>query len=772
MSTTTPSAGEFGRFLRDLRTRARLSQEQLAQTAGVSVRALTDMERGRTRGPQRRTVQALAQALELNSADSEYLERVADTGRPRPRPAVDPASPSILPLPRDISDFTARGPALARTLALARSVDAAHPPVVVVSGQPGLGKTSFAVHAAHALAPHFTDGQFAVDLRGMDTQPADPQDTLARLLRAVGVADSAIPRDLQDRSGLFRSIAATRRLLLLLDNAVDEDQVRPLLPSSGTSLTIVTSRHALAGLEAVHRIELDLLRREESVELMTRIIGAERVAEEAQAVRDLTDLCGHLPLAVRIAGQRLAVRPQERVGKLVTELAREERRLDTLQAGSLQVRAAFALSYRQLTPISRTVLRRAALAAGPDFSPETAALLAGTTLREAELCTRELADRGLIQPDPSSERYRFHDLLKLYATEQLSYDDTTARDAAQDRTARWMLARARAAALHFDAEHHGAPGGDPDPATAPVGLQRARAWLETERVQWLWALRHYLVRGHHQQVIDTAEAMHWYSDHTQHWAEHWVEAFQCAVDASRALGSRRHEAVHLNYLSWAYDVCVYDHQTALDVAGAALDAARECDDSLQMGWALNYGACALQNLGDVDQAITWLEGSAACLRGDRSPQSRLGELSTLNTLGCMLRDVGRADEALSIHHRSEAICHEGIPGQSPGLMTSYRATVLRHLGNDLAALDRWTEAEPRLRQALTVFESANVPAWSEPVRLELGIALRRLGRLDEARAALRAARRTLTELNNPRREEAEAELRAIDGAFVADQASP
>ncbi|MEU8580271.1 NB-ARC domain-containing protein [Streptomyces abikoensis] len=164
------------------------------------------------------------------------------------------------------------------------------------------------MHAAHTLAPHFPDGQFAIDLRGMDTQPVQPRDSLARLLRALGVAETAVPSGTDDRSGLLRSVLRDRRVLLVLDNAADEDQVRPLLPSHGPSLTLVTSRHAVAGLEAVHRIELALLRREEAVELLTRIIGPERVRQEGQAARDLTELCGHLPLAVRIAGQRQASR--------------------------------------------------------------------------------------------------------------------------------------------------------------------------------------------------------------------------------------------------------------------------------------------------------------------------------------------------------------------------------------------------------------------------------------------------------------------------------
>ncbi|MFF1651142.1 helix-turn-helix domain-containing protein [Streptomyces sp. NPDC058240] len=759
MSSGGSASGGFGELLRSLRVRAGHTQERLAHAAGVSVRTLVDLERGRTRGPQRRTVQALARALALDAADRGDLERVAAFGRPRPRLAAAPSG--ALPLPRDLSDFTARTQALARLRALAEHPGGDSAPVAVVTGQPGLGKTAFAVHAAHTLAPHHPDGQFAIDLCGMDERPADPREVLARLLRALGVTERAIPHDTQDRTGLFRSIAAVRRLLLLMDNAADEDQLRPLLPGRGNSLTVVTSRHALAGLECAHRIDLTLLHREESVELITRIIGAQRVAREAQAARDLADLCGHLPLAVRIAGQRLAIRPQERLGKLVAQLTREESRLDALRAGSLEMRAAFALSYRRLTPIARTLLRRAALAAGPDFSPETAALLAGTTLRRARLCAQDLADRGLLQPHPETERYRFHDLLKLFATEQLAADDDPAALAgARNRTARWMLTRATAAALHFDAEHRRAPDGDPDPVTAPTGPEPARAWLEAERAQWLWALHHAQAAGWHRQVIDTAEAMHWFSDRTQHW-EQWAEVFQLAVAAARALGSRVDETVHLNYLAWAYNMCTYDHHAALETADTAFTAARESGDRLQMGWALGYGAGALKRLGRTGEAIAWLRDSAACHRDNTTPQGRLAELTTLNTLGIVLRETGHAGQALAIHLSSEAICRAGIPGQSPDLIAVYHAATLHHLGCDLAVLARWSEAEAPLRQALTAFEAADMPAWSSPARLDLGIALHHLGRHKEARATLITAHRTLTELNHPRHTEAAAHLRRL-----------
>ncbi|MER7190535.1 ATP-binding protein [Streptomyces flaveolus] len=764
MRDGTPSAGDFGQQLRDLRGHAGLSQEALAHAAGVSVRALADMERGRTRGPQRRTVQALAEALGLDGDGAASLERSAALGRPRPRTATDPAGPGTLALPRDIQDFTARGPALARLLDLARDAESGRPVVTVVAGQPGLGKTAFAVHAAHRLAPHFPDGRIALDLHGMDPEPTTPRDALARLLGAMGVADAAIPAGTDDRAGLWRSLAAGRRMLLLLDNAADESQVGPLLPGTGPSLTIVTSRHALAGLESVHRTDLALLRREEAVELLTRIIGPDRVRAEAQAARDLADLCGHLPLAVRIAGQRLLSRPHERLGKLVARLAAEGGRLDGLQAGSLRVRAAFALSYRQLPPDSRTVLRRAALSAGADFGPETAALLAGLSYDEAVACAEELTDAGLLQSDAGAERYRFHDLLRLYAAEQVEAEDgPEVRDAALDRTAHWMLRRATAAALHFDVDHERtAPQADPDPETAPTGREEARAWLEAERAQWLAALRRAHDTGRHRQVLDTAEAMHWFSDLNQHW-EQWVEVFQRSADSARALGSRREEAVHLNYLAWAYNLCVHDPHAALASADAALTAARECGDGLQEGWALGYGAGALNRLGRAGEAQERLREGARCLASQDSPQGRLAELTSLNSLGTLLRQAGRAAEALDIHRRSERICRAGVPGRTDEVIALYLAVARQQIGNDLAALERWQEAEAPLRQALAAFDAAKMPAWTEQARLDLGQVLGAMGHPD-ARETLLTARDALAALRSPRQVEAATALDTLDEA--------
>ncbi|MGW1726489.1 NB-ARC domain-containing protein [Streptomyces sp. NPDC002306] len=758
MGTETAGRGGLGQLLTELRARAGISQEQLSHAAGISVRAVADLERGRTRGAQRRTVRALVSALELDAEDARELEAAAAAGRPRPRFAAGPAVRGALELPRGVADFTARGPALGRLRAWLEQADPEHAPVAVISGEPGLGKTSFAVHAAHQLAPLFPDGQFAVGLHGMQPGPVPARDALAALLSAAGVAQSAVPAATEDRAGLWRSVAKEKRLLVLLDDAAGEEQVRPLLPGGGRSLVIVTSRRALAGLESVHRCELAVLRREEAVELLTRIAGRQRVEREAQAARDIVDLCGGLPLAVRIAGQRLASRPNEHLAKLATRLADEERRLDALQAGSLQVRAAFALSYQQLAPAARLLFRRASLAAGPDFSPEVAGLLADLPMDQAIQHADDLADAGLLQTHPAAERYRYHDLLKVFAAEQLAAEDGPAGTGdALERADRWILQRATAAALRFDADRHQDTSlGDPDPHSAPAGRDAARAWLEAERDSWLAALRRAAAAGRHRRVLDVAEAMHWFSDLNQHW-ELWAEVFSLSSRAARELGSRQEEAVHLNYLAWACNICVYDHHAALAAADAALAAAREAGDRLQVGWALGYGAGALIRTGRPDEAITWLREADACLGALSTTQAVLGRLSVLSTLGNTLRQQDQPAEALTVHLRAEAICSAGPPGPV-GIAELYRAVAQQNIGNDYAALGHWSKAEQPLRDALANFETQSAAAWAEPARLDLGRVLARLGRHLEARQTLTTAHHALRALNSPRQHEAATEL--------------
>ncbi|MFE6054023.1 ATP-binding protein [Kitasatospora sp. NPDC056446] len=761
-------AGEFGGLLAGHRVAAGLTQEELAAAAGVSLRALGDMERGRTRGPQRRTVRALAEALGLDEERAEQLDRAAQSGRPRgvrpgpartvpqapspvvPQPAARDRAPaarpvaagqSALALPRDIADFTAREGALAALAGLASDERPRHPRVVLISGQPGLGKTACALHAAHTLAPDFPDGQLSLDLGGLSAQPLSARDALGQVLRALGVEDAAVPAGTEERAGLYRALVRERRLVLVLDDAADEGQVRPLLPGAGPAVTIVTSRSALPGLESVHRLGLDVLSPVEAAGLLARIAGRERIEAAPDATAELARLCGYLPLALRIAGQRLVARPQQPVAHLVRQLAAEENRLDLLETGDLAVRPAFELSYRRLPAESRLVLRRCALTAGPDFTAAVAAAYADRSPARTELLLEQLVDAGLVQP-ATPDRYRLHDLVRLYAGERLAVDESAEELAeARTRAGRWVLGRATEYGLRFDPEH--AKDGAEPTGSAPAHLTEAARWLEYEHPEWLAALHRAQRAGRYREVIDTAEAMHWFSDRLLSWGI-WAEVFQLSVDAARAVGDRRAEAVHVNYLAWTYVTCLHRYQRGIELASEGLELAVETGDSEQQGWALTYLGSGLRHLRRHREATDALHRAADAFALVDNRSALIGRLVVLRGAATCLRESGRAEEAVDSRRRALAGALELVERWSSPLMHLLAAMTAHELGLDRAALKRWPAAEKAYRQALVHYEAVGRPDSMTKTLTELGTALIEQGRAEEARELLTEA---LTDLS-------------------------
>jgi transcriptional regulator with XRE-family HTH domain len=300
----------FGRLLRAHRLRRLLTQEQLAEQAGMSARAIRELEQGRVRQPRGDSVRLLADALTLAGAAREEFHTAA-RGPAAEAASGQPAVPSQLPA--DIADFTGRTEPVARLSdLLARDPDGSRSAAVAVAavvGGGGVGKTTLAVHVAHRVRGRFPDGQLHVDLRGAETSPAGPEEVLGRFLRALGVKAGAMPESLDERAELYRSLLADRRVLVVLDNAASETQLLPLLPGSPTCGVLVTSRAPLTGLGGIRRVELDVLPAGQAVELLGRIVGPGRVAAEPGEAAELARLCGCLPLALRVAGARLAARP-------------------------------------------------------------------------------------------------------------------------------------------------------------------------------------------------------------------------------------------------------------------------------------------------------------------------------------------------------------------------------------------------------------------------------------------------------------------------------
>ncbi|WBB71392.1 helix-turn-helix domain-containing protein [Micromonospora sp. WMMD1128] len=734
MPTSQMQRDRFGDVLRTLRLERGLTQEELAEAAGSSVRGIRDMERGRVRSPQRRTVALLADALRLAGADRDRFVALARAQRrPAERPAVPPDRPvAVVPgeLPVAVPDLAGRAEILERLSTLAADVVAGQPgtaSVVVLHGPPGIGKTSLAVTAGHRLGPSFAGGQLFVDLHGVSPDGSvDPGEALAGLLRSLGVPDSRVPVSPAERGGLFRTLTRDRSLLVVLDDAADEAQVRPLLPAGPGCLVLITCRRPLAGLAGAVRQPLDVLAPADGRLLLAAIVGADRIAAEPAAADQLVTLCGRLPLALRIVGNRLASRPQWSVGRLVDLLHDQRRRLTLLTAGDLGVRSAFEVSHRQLDPTAARVFRRASLIPGADFDPALAAAVAGTDEDTAAAALDELVEAGVLLD--TWNRYRFHDLVRLYAAERLDVEESqSCRTRAHDQMVDWLLRRTRQAGAMFE------PGACR--ADSEFDDDRAAArWLDQESGSWLAALRDAARRGRHADVVAVARALHWYSDANSH-RHAWDEIFSLGVAAARAAGSPHDEAVLLNFLGWARYFCRDRNTDGLAALARALELARRIGDRREEAWALTYTAAIQVRTGRGGSAV---DHGRRAVELFREIGYALGEHSAASVQGAALASLGRFTEAAGLHREVLAFY-----GRDNGLSRTgaavARAGAMMSLGADLAGLGRWWEAAAEYNRARWVFHRSGATFSEANAVHRYGLALRALGEADAAAEALGSA---------------------------------
>jgi transcriptional regulator with XRE-family HTH domain/tetratricopeptide (TPR) repeat protein len=609
----------FGPELRRLRYAAGLTLEELAEASGVSVRAIGDMERSRSRSPQRRTAEAITAALGLTGADQDRLLALARAGRRQSAGALR------LPcgLPRPIGDFAGRDAEIGVLGSIAEATVAGPGAAitVVVSGSAGLGKTTLAVYAADRLAAQFRDGLFYVNLRGLDDSPLDPREALSRLLRALG-ASNPLPAGLPERASQYRSLLQDKNVLVILDNAANEAQVRPLLPGVGRSMVIVTSRRLLTGLEGVRRLPLPPLAAADAAGLLQGILGGSEPAPPPADLAEVAALCECLPLALRIAGNRLASRPGWTVRTLADRLADEGRRLDRLSAGDLRLSTAFSLSHDQLSAPAQLMFRRVAMVPGPDFSVELAAVLTGSPVDDAEALLEELTELGLLEALPTG-RFAFHDLIRLFARTRLARADSPAqRAAAGQQMDDWLLDVTITAGRWFEPGYGAPPADWPELVPLPSAAAAER-WLQAEAPNWLAALRAAAGAGRAEQVVTVAESLHWFSDRWMYWG-HWPEVFSLSRNGARQLGDRGLEATHLNYLAWAQSACQGRHEHGVRSALEAAALAASAGDRRQQGWARFYAACARMRGDQPAAALEFAREAAELLRqaGDKDGRSQ------------------------------------------------------------------------------------------------------------------------------------------------------
>ena len=631
-----PPAG-FGGLLRQLRREARLTQEELAEAARLSARAVSDLERGAAITPQKETVRLLADALGLIGEVRAEFEAVA-----RGRVGPGGVAAATRTLPRDIASFTGRQRELASSWSRDRAAGAGGVVGIhAIGGMAGVGKTAFAVHAAHRLADRFPGGQIFLPLHGHTPgqQPVDPADALASLLLTAGVPRPQIPPGLEARMALWRDRLAGQQLLLILDDAASSEQVRPLLPGAGGSLVLVTSRRHLSALDDATAVSLDTLPPGEAAALLVRLAGRPGLSPDDPAVAEITRLCGYLPLAIGMVARQLHHHPAWTAAGRAAELAAAVDRLELMATENLSVAAAFNLSYADLTADQQRLFRRLGLHPGTDIDAYAAAALDGTDLAAARRGLEALYDQYLLT-EPAPGRYRMHDLIREHAR---ALADRLDPDGDRDQATARLLDYYQHTAARADAliarQTRPAPG--PADGAIPAAVpaladpEQALAWARAERASLLACLDHATATGQHARVIALTAGLAGLLRRDGPWADA-ITRHTAAIQAARHLGDRLGQANALNDLG---DVrwLTGDYPAAAQALEQALGIYRDLGDRLGQANALHDLGAVRRLTGDYPAAAQALEQALGIYRdlGDR-----LGQANALSDLGVVRQLTG------------------------------------------------------------------------------------------------------------------------------------
>ena len=644
-------------------------------------------------------------------------------------------------LPADISDFTGRITHLDRLRRLVTRASPADNPaavsVAVVAGTPGLGKTTLAVHAAHALRSEFPDGQLYVTLRGAREQPVVPYEVLARLLRDLGTDPRQIPTALEEREALYRTRLTDRRVLILLDGARDAAQVRPLLPGSASCAVIVTSRRRLADLAGSRLVDLDVLDDEEALSLLSTIIGEERADAEPGPVREVLAACAGLPLAIRIAGARLASRRGWAVSTLARRLADQRRRVDELTAGDMAVRACFDVSFDFLEQLARPggidpahAFRLLGVWQGSSISLAAAAALLGQDEDTVADALEVLVDANLLEAR-SSERYTLHDLLRAYAAERAqAQEDPAVVSEAVGRLLSWYVRTAAAAAAAV-APLRGQvplPAGELGGALSFASAEEALEWSSRERSNLVAATRQAAAYGLHDVAWKLpVAAVACFDRHG--FREEWLTTHRVALASAQAAGDRSGEAWVLNNIGMV--LAEQRADGALESFEQALAIRRAVGDrNGQAQTANNIAFCHIEERR-YELAVPAL---IEALELQRAVGRRHGEGVALCNLGEANLELGRYDEAVSYLQQALPVARETGSSRLEGY-------ILQHLGR--ARLDQGQVGlGADLLELARAIHSADGDKYGQARDLDLlGLARSRAGQREGARQAWQGALR-------------------------------
>lgn len=713
-------------------------------------------------------------AIRVDKALDHRRQDIGDAGAGEgPRAALRPRQ-----LPRDIGDFVGRAETLEQIQALvarrAHGDSGAAAQVAVIAGPAGVGKTALAAHSAHRLAGRFPDGQIYVNLRGQGPDRLDPSQVLLDILQDLGTDPAVIPEGLDSRSKLYRDRISNRRILIVLDGAGDEAHVRPLLPGSPSCVVLVTSRSRLAALEGASVLELDLLTRPAAVELLSRIAGPARIAREPDAAYAIVHACGYLPLAVRIAGGRLAARSSWSLQHLADQLRDERSRLSELAVGDLDVRASLSLSYAAQDADAQHAFRLLGLLPALAFAAWPLAAALDCRVDRAEKTAERLVDAQLLQgqpPDAAGQiRYQFHDLVRDYAREELDrHEPEAVRGAAFNRILGASLWLTRKAREELEPGGYSPPPGvhlwpeEPDPGMLAPVLHDAGAWHAAERAMLLSIVKLAYDAQQWEPTWELADSLASGLEVHARWSD-LLQSQQLGLLAAKHVGAAAGGAVMRRNIATAhrsrgeFSSAIDDYVDALQIFQAIGNEAEAADtranlaevyreqgdteraiDCLQQSLAIfrrlkihREEAWAYQSLGDIaveqgrlDDAETWLEQAAAWFRTAGDDR---GLAWTLRSLGDLSRRQADPDKALSCYRQTLQLLQPLGNQRGLALTNVEVAEVLRATGQPEEALAAY-------QRSIEIFDDLGETPKTAGALLNLGDLLSQLKRVSGARSA-------------------------------------
>ncbi|MEU5090293.1 tetratricopeptide repeat protein [Streptomyces sp. NPDC021356] len=622
-------------------------------------------------------------------------------------------------LPPDIPDFVGRQAEIELLGISPVSPNPSTPPArVIITGKPGVGKTALAVHASYLASDSYADGDLYIDLRGADEHPASPEEAMGRIMRSLGIPEEEIPGDSPTRLDAYRKVTADRSLIIVLDNASDERQLRPLIPPGNSALVLITSRSQLRGLEGFQRIDLEIFPSTTSLDFLRRVTGEEIVNADPASAETVIEACVHLPLALRIAANRLTSTRNMRMSHLAQDLMDMRSLLGALEVGDLAVRAAFNLSYRKLSKGAKNAFKRLSCVPGEDFGPGLCSALMGCDERQAGKVLLKLEEANLIEPSATYGRYRFHDLLRVYSHEKFNEDDAKKKAQAIQRMLDWL--KHSAIKAHFFLLGHLQVQFNLDNAADIGSAESALAWAKNELPNAAAAIKIALTHDTVEKAAGFAASLSNICEILGEW-QIWEEVLHWGIPAARRLGDPLGEILMLTAQA---NLARYrrEFDRGLDLASHVYSKSLESGAEIAIASSANLLACLYMDCGRLDEGIPLLEESLEIYQR-LGIEHEIGQV--LYNLGAIHRASGNTKKAIEYFEKDLQVCLDSR--DESGAAETLNTLALAHF--EMGNLE---EAEKLQRDSLAKFKKIDNPHKVSMVSNDLGVTLRRLEKFDEA----------------------------------------